>query len=196
MDMPKDREQQTPLDPDDRTRIERTRGHGTTGSGEDLLPGEPGGPPHRIDLASDAFEDGDSLPPRYAHDRDNLSPPLEWSQPPQGTAELAVLCEDPDAPSGVFTHWVLAGLDPADTGLAEGEVPPGAIVGFNDFGEPGWGGPQPPPGDGPHRYVFTLFAASSPLHMPEDGSADDLRMALEGKELARGELVGMAERPA
>ena len=79
---------------------------------------------------------------------------------PEDAVELAVLCEDPDAPRGTFTHWVLAGLEPTATGLAEGEHPAAAVEGRNDFGEEGDGGPMPPVGDAPHRYVFRVFAAS------------------------------------
>jgi Raf kinase inhibitor-like YbhB/YbcL family protein len=192
--VPKDRDQQTPMDPEDRHRLEQSRGQGTAGTGEDLLPGEAGGPPIRLEVTSVAFEDGEALPPRLAHDGDNVSPPIEWSAAPDGTAELAVLCEDLDAPGGRFTHWVLSGIDPSATGIDEGELPTGAVAGVNGFGEPGWGGPQPPAGDGPHRYLFTVFASSTPLGMASGAGADDLRDALEDKELARGELIGTAER--
>jgi Raf kinase inhibitor-like YbhB/YbcL family protein len=192
--VPKHRDQQTPLDPEDRDRLERTRGQGTAGTGEDLLPGEAGGPPVRLEVTSLAFEDGEALPRRCAHDDENVSPPLEWSAAPDGTVELAVVCEDLDAPTGRFTHWVLSGIDPSATGVEEGEVPTGAVVGANGFGEIGWGGPQPPAGDGPHRYLFTVFASSAPLELATGAGADDLRDALEDNELARGELIGMAER--
>jgi Raf kinase inhibitor-like YbhB/YbcL family protein len=192
--VPKDRNQQTPVDPEDRARLSEHRGQGTAGSGADLLPGEPGGPLERIQLTSPAFDDGDFMPSRCAHDEENLSPPLEWSDVPPGTAELALLCEDTDAPSGVFTHWVLAAVDPTITVINEGEQPPGAVPGVNDFGELGWGGPAPPPGDGPHRYVFTLFAASRPLDVAPGASADDLLEALDGVELAQGSLLGLYER--
>jgi Raf kinase inhibitor-like YbhB/YbcL family protein len=150
--------------------------------------------PVRLEVTSGGFGDGDVLPGRYAHDADNVSPELAWSAPPPGATELAILCEDLDAPRGPFTHWVVAGIDPSATGVGEGELPPGAVAGANDFGETGWGGPQPPPGSGPHRYVFTVFASDAPLDLPTGAGADDLRAALAGHELARGELVGTAER--
>jgi Raf kinase inhibitor-like YbhB/YbcL family protein len=192
--MPKDRDQQTPVDPEDRERLAEHRGQGTAGSGADLLPGEAGGPLERIELTSIAFDDGDLLPARFAYDEENLSPPLEWSDVPPDTEELALLCQDPDAPSGLFTHWVLAGIDPTISAIDEGESPPGAVGGVNDFGEEGWGGPAPPPGDGPHRYVFTLFASSASLDLDSDASADDLLEALDGIELAQGSLLGHYER--
>jgi Raf kinase inhibitor-like YbhB/YbcL family protein len=108
--------------------------------------------------------------------------------------ELAVLCEDPDAPRGTFSHWVLAGLQPTAPGLAEGEHPAGVVEGRNDFGEEGYSGPQPPVGDDPHRYLFQVFAASAPLSLVTGASAEDLRRALEGKELASGTLVGTYQR--
>jgi phosphatidylethanolamine-binding protein (PEBP) family uncharacterized protein len=133
-----------------------------------------------IELRSPSFGDHQPIPARHAKDHDNLSPALEWSGVPEEAAELVVLCEDPDAPGGSFTHWVLAGLQPTATGLAEGED--------------GYGGPLPPVGDGPHRYFFRVFAASAPLGLVAGASADDLRHALEGKELASGTLVGTYQR--
>lgn len=193
--MPKDRDQMTPADPDDEAVLERSRGQGTAGTGEDVLPGERGGPPPgRLELRSPAFEDGEPLPRRFAHDADNVSPPLEWFDVPDGAQELALLCEDPDAPSGTFTHWVVAGLDPRSTHLEEGAPPP-AVAGRNDLGEIGWMGPEPPVGDGPHRYVFTLFASAAPLGLDDRADAASLRAALAGQELARGELAGTYERP-
>jgi hypothetical protein len=87
-----------------------------------------------IELTSPSFGDHQPIPARHAKDHDNLSPALEWSGVPQEAVELAVLCEDPDAPRGTFIHWVLAGLQPTVTGLAEGESPAAAVEGRNDFG--------------------------------------------------------------
>jgi Raf kinase inhibitor-like YbhB/YbcL family protein len=147
-----------------------------------------------IQLRSPSFGDHQPIPVRHARDHDNLSPALEWSGVPEEAVELAVLCEDPDAPSGTFTHWVLAGLQPTAAGLAEGEHPAVAVEGGNDFGEEGYSGPLPPVGDDPHRYSFRVFAASVPLGLVAGASADDLRHALEGKELASGTLVGTYQR--
>ena len=144
-----------------------------------------------IELRSPSFGDHQAIPARHAKDHDNLSPALEWSGVPEEAAELAVLCEDPDAPRGTFIHWVLAGLHPTATGLAEGERPAAAVEGRNDFGEEGYSGPMPPVGDGPHRYLFRVFAA---LGLVAGASADDLRRALEGRELASGTLVGTYQR--
>jgi hypothetical protein len=94
-----------------------------------------------IELRSPSFGDHQPIPARHAKDHDNLSPALEWSGGPQQAVELAVLCQDPDAPRGIFTHWVLAGLEPTATGLAEGERPAAAVEGHRDFGEEGYSGP-------------------------------------------------------
>jgi hypothetical protein len=133
------------LDPEDRDRLERTRGQGTAGTGEDLLPGEAGGPPVRLEVTSLAFEDGEALPGRCAHDDENVSPPLEWSAAPDGTVELAVVCEDLDAPTGRFTHWVLSGIEPSATGVEEGEVPTGAVMGPTASGRSAGEGRNRPP---------------------------------------------------
>ncbi|MDQ4068871.1 MAG: YbhB/YbcL family Raf kinase inhibitor-like protein [Actinomycetota bacterium] len=147
-----------------------------------------------IQLRSPAFTDHAPIPARYSKDGENVSPALEWSGVPEGTAELAVLCEDPDAPGGTFVHWVISGLDPSRTGLDVGEVPVGAVEGQNDYGDIGYGGPQPPVGDPSHRYFFTVHASSEPLGLSPGGTADGLRRALEGRELARGTLVGLYQR--
>jgi Raf kinase inhibitor-like YbhB/YbcL family protein len=147
-----------------------------------------------IELRSPAFNDHAPIADRYAHGDGNVSPGLDWRGVPDGTAELAVLCEDPDAPRGTFTHWALAGIDPAASGVAENEAPAEAVVGTNDFGEPGYGGPQPPVGDDAHRYVFRVVAVSEPLGLAPGFSGDELRRAVDGKELASGTLVGLYQR--
>ena len=147
-----------------------------------------------LELRSPSFGDHQPIPARHAKDHENLSPALEWLGLPEEAAELAVLCEDPDAPRGIIIHWVLAGLQPTATGLAEGEHPAAAVEGRNDFGEEGYSGPLPPLGDGPHRYFFRVFAASAPLGLVAGASADDLRRALEGNELASGTLIGTYQR--
>ncbi|HEX5367134.1 MAG TPA: YbhB/YbcL family Raf kinase inhibitor-like protein [Acidimicrobiales bacterium] len=193
--MPKDRDQLTPEEPDDAARLAASRGKGTAGSGEDLLPGEAGSRWGTIEVWSEAFEPGDLLPDRYAHDRDNVSPPLSWSGVPPSTVELVLLCQDPDALGGTFTHWVVTGIDPSATGVAEGTVPAGATEGVNDFGHPGWGGPEPPPGDPAHRYVFTVVASGARLGLGADARGEDVAASLGRNEVARGEISALYRRP-
>ena len=147
-----------------------------------------------IQLRSPAFTDHTAIPARLAKDGQDVSPALEWSGVPDGAAELVLVCEDPDAPGGTFVHWVLAGLTPSLTGLAEGEVPDGAVEGANDYGGTGYGGPQPPEGDPAHRYFFRLYAVTEPLGVAPGASASDVRRGMEGKELAQGTLVGTYQR--
>lgn len=143
-----------------------------------------------LELRSAAFSDGTLIPDRYSRQAGNVSPPLEWTHVPDGTEELALVCEDPDAPGGTFTHWVVTNLAPDSSGLAEGRVPPGAIMGRNSFGSLGWDGPQPPVGDEAHRYFFRLYAVDRPLGLDEGADANTVHAAAEGHTLATGTLVG------
>src|SRR2546426_810537 len=118
-------------------------------------------------LTSPAFADGHPIPAHYTCDGANVSPELRWSDVPEGTLSLALTCEDPDAPRGTFTHWVIWNLDPTTGGIRAGEVPAGARQGRNDFGSVRYGGPCPPPGHGPHRYYFTLYAVGRAIALPE-----------------------------
>lgn len=147
-----------------------------------------------IDLRSPAFSDNDLIPGRHAHDRDNVSPALQWSGVPDGTAELVLLCEDPDAPSGTFLHWLVTGIEPAATGVAEGQVPRGGREWTNGFGESGWAGPQPPVGDRAHRYFFRLYALPRPVRLPADPGIADVHRAVDDAALASGTTVGLYQR--
>lgn len=123
-------------------------------------------------LGSPAFAGDGEIPTRYTCDGDNVSPPLGWVNVPAGTVELALTVVDPDAPSGQFVHWVIAGLDPALGGLEEGEVPETAVEARNDTSEFGWFGPCPPAGE-KHNYVFTLFALSEPSGVAAGAGGQD-----------------------
>jgi Raf kinase inhibitor-like YbhB/YbcL family protein len=112
-------------------------------------------------VGSPAFAAGEPIPPRFACDGENLSPPLTWSGLPAGTVELAITVVDIDAPGGQFIHWVVTGLDAALTGIDEGARPEGSVEARNDSSEFGWFGPCPPPGER-HSYVFTLYALAAP----------------------------------
>jgi hypothetical protein len=147
-----------------------------------------------IELRSSAFNDHAPLPRRYAWEGDNDSPPLAWSDVPDGAAELVLLCEDPDAPSGTFVHWVVVGIDPRSDGVEAGQCPSGGTELVNGFGERGWGGPHPPPGDEAHRYFFRLYALGEPCPLPDAPTADQVHEAVEKRELADGVLVGLYHR--
>jgi Raf kinase inhibitor-like YbhB/YbcL family protein len=143
-------------------------------------------------LESDAFRNAEPIPRQYTCQGDDVSPPLRWRDPPDGTQSLALVADDPDAPGGVFTHWVAWGLDSAGEGLGEGERPPSE--GRNDFGSTGYRGPCPPPGHGRHRYVFRLYALDGALELAPGAVKAELERAIEGRVLTIAELVGTYER--
>jgi Raf kinase inhibitor-like YbhB/YbcL family protein len=145
-----------------------------------------------LTLSSEAFGDGEQIPRRHACEADDVSPPLAWSGTPESTQSLALICDDPDAPSGTFVHWVAWGIDPAAGGLAEGEAAP--HEGSNGFGSTGYRGPCPPPGHGPHRYFFRLFALDATPMADPGADREALERALEGHVLDTAELVGIYER--
>lgn len=111
-----------------------------------------------IEVTSSAFSEGATVPTEFTCDGDDTSPPLAWTGVPPGAAELRVSVTDPDAPDGAFTHWLVTGVDPASAGVEAGSVPVGGTEEPNGFGDTSYGGPCPPPGDDPHRYVFAVEA--------------------------------------
>lgn len=145
-------------------------------------------------LRSPAFGDGETLDPSFtADEEDAVAPPLEWSAPPPGTRELALVVEDPDAPSSEpFCHWLVWGLAPQQGKLLEGEAPP--RVGKNAFGNSEWLLPAPPAGNGAHDYVFQLFALDAPLSLMPGASRGDLLAAMDGHVTAAAVLTGTYER--
>ena len=147
-----------------------------------------------ITLTSPAFREGETIPKTYTADGDNVSPPLEWGDPPAGTAGFALIADDPDAPRGTWVHWVLFDLPPGerrlDQGVPPGEsLPDGARQGKNDFRKVGYGGPSPPPGK-PHRYFFKLYALDTRLDGLQPGATrQQLLDAMQGHILAQGQLM-------
>jgi Raf kinase inhibitor-like YbhB/YbcL family protein len=150
--------------------------------------------PHLLVLTSSAIADGQAIPARFTADGADVSPPLAWDRVPEGTRSLSLICEDPDAPRGTWTHWVLFNL-PADLRQLDENVPKkptlpnSAVQGNNDFGKPGYGGPSPPPGK-PHRYFFKLYALDTPLQLKPGATRQQLLDAMRGHILDEGQLVG------
>lgn len=129
----------------------------------------------------------------------NLSPALAWSGAPEGTKSFALLCHDPDAPTGGagWWHWLMLNIPASSTGLpkdagnADGsKLPAGAMHVNTDFGGPGWGGPCPPPGDKPHRYIFTLYALKVDKLDPGGGTASLAGYMVNGNAIAKAKLIG------
>lgn len=146
-----------------------------------------------LTLTSPAFLDGDPIPRQFTCDGANVPPPLDWSGSPDATRSFALIVDDPDAPRGTFTHWVLYDI-PAHTTTWPSDGPSKTIR--NDFGRSGYGGPCPPPHDGPHRYVFTIHALDVRYLELTSGDIDGFRRAVNGHTVATGRLVGTYERPA
>ena len=151
-----------------------------------------GGPPSvgakRIEVRSPAFADAGTIPKRFTCSGADTSPPLAWDKVPARTREIAVLVEDVDADG--FAHWILLQVPPAVDHFAEGRPPAGAVQAENGFGDRRWGGPCPPEGGGPHRYVFAVYALDEPLGLDADASLDDIHAAIREHILARGATVG------
>lgn len=147
-------------------------------------------------LSSNDITDGGVLPDAQVQAKGNASPHLKWSGAPEGTKSFAVTCYDPDAPTGSgFWHWTVANI-PADvTELpAGGPVPAGAVEGRTDFGEPGYGGAAPPPGHGPHRYIFTVFAVDTErLDVTPDNSGAVFGFNLHFHTLAKASITATYE---
>ena len=152
----------------------------------------------KIALSSTAFRGGEGIPAKYTCDGEDISPPLEWGEPPSGTRAFALIMDDPDAPGGVFTHWVIFNIASESRKLVEaiptqGQLPDGTLQGKNDFGRTGYGGPCPPAGR-PHRYQFTLYALNQPLDLQAGISKKQLLSAMQGHILAQGQLTGTYQR--
>jgi len=159
-----------------------------------LLIGLVGGPAMAFELRSPAFLPSREIPVKYTCDGADLSPPLQWSDPPQNTKSFALIADDPDAPVGTWVHWVLYGLPPTVRELPEGVPARDTVVGsgtqgVNDFRKVGYGGPCPPRGPG-HRYFFKLYALDIELTLPPRKTKKDLLKAIEGHVLGQGELMG------
>ena len=151
-------------------------------------------------LSSPAFASGAAIPARFTADGPDLSPPLEWSGPPEGTKSFALLVTDPDAPAGTWIHWILIGIPPDLRRLPEGvdtKASPtgiaGAKNGKNSFGDLGWGGPSPPRGK-PHRYFFKLYALDAPLSLGAGATREQLLESMKGHILAAAETMGTYQR--
>jgi len=151
-----------------------------------------------IIVSSTAFREGEKIPVNYTCDGQDVSPELTWSESPEQTEVFALIVDDPDAPGGVFTHWVLFNI-PKDTHrFGEGipiqeQLENGAFQGRNGFGGIGYGGPCPPQGS-VHRYQFTLYALDQRLNLKAGASKKQVIDAMQGHILAQGQLTGTYQR--
>jgi len=147
-------------------------------------------------IRSSAFSWGEMIPRRHTCEGENLSPALEWFDPPPSTRSFALIVDDPDAPAGAWNHWLLWDIPAETAGIAEAFVPGRlGVSGLNDFNRPGYGGPCPPRGHGVHRYFFTLYALNvSSIGLPGGSARPALNRALQGRIIAETNLLGRYER--
>jgi Raf kinase inhibitor-like YbhB/YbcL family protein len=145
-------------------------------------------------LTSTAFEDGQPIPRRYSGEGEDRSPLLKWSDPPPRTQSFALICEDPDAPHGTFTHWVAFNIPAASRELSEDQPREdvqanGLTQGKNSFDHVGYNGPKPPPGK-PHRYFFKLYALNGLLDLAAGATKEELLKAMDGHVVGEAPLMG------
>jgi hypothetical protein len=152
----------------------------------------------KFSLTTSAFSPGSDIPARYTCSGEDLSPQLTWTNAPAGTEEFVLIADDPDAPSGTFTHWVLYNVGSQETGLPQGlpagdRLSSGELQGRNDFGKTGYRGPCPPPGR-PHRYFFKLYALDRKTNLKPGAFRSELEAAIKGHVLDQAEVMGKFKR--
>ena len=150
-----------------------------------------------IKLTSSAFKEGEAIPRQYTCDGIDISPPLEWTGVPKSAKTIALIADDPDAPSGRFVHWVLYNLPAENIGLVENvpateNVKGGGIQGKNGFEKIGYGGPCPP--SGTHRYFFKIYALDNELPLKAGATKAEVEKAMQGHIVAQGQLMGTYSR--
>ncbi|MCL1595228.1 MAG: YbhB/YbcL family Raf kinase inhibitor-like protein [Actinomycetia bacterium] len=152
------------------------------------------GPPavEEFTVTSDLISEGESLDVVITCDGDDVSPPIDISGIPAGTVSMVVIMEDPDAPIGVWDHWVVFDIEPTDS-ISQDATDLG-VLGTNSWGDARYGGPCPPTGSGPHRYVSTVFALNVLLGLDQGSTKDQILDALVGNVLAQDSLMGTFER--
>ncbi|MBS0655174.1 MAG: YbhB/YbcL family Raf kinase inhibitor-like protein [Verrucomicrobia bacterium] len=149
-------------------------------------------------LESPGFTDGGAIPASYTCQGSDQSPLLRWKNSPAGTKSFALIVDDPDAPVGIWVHWVLYDIPASASAINQG-VPPQEILpdgskqGVNDFGKIGYGGPCPPKGK-PHRYFFKLYALDNQPALKPRATKKELEQAMEGHILSTAELMGTYQR--
>jgi Raf kinase inhibitor-like YbhB/YbcL family protein len=141
----------------------------------------------KVKITSSAFQDGANIPSKFTCDGADTSPPLQIADIPSEAKSLALIVDDPDAPSGLFTHWLVWNIPRQTNAVGEGSTPKG-VQGTNDFGKSGYGGPCPP--SGTHRYYFKILALDRELDLPFGAKRGQVDAAIKGHVVAQGELMG------
>jgi len=141
----------------------------------------------KMKISSPAFQEGGTIPEKFSKSGQNVNPELRIGGVPAEAKSLALIVDDPDAPVGLFTHWLVWNIDPKTSEIAENSVPKGAVQGTNDYPNLGYGGPQPP--SGTHRYYFKIFALDRMLDLKSGAKRREVDAAMRGHVIAQGELM-------
>jgi Raf kinase inhibitor-like YbhB/YbcL family protein len=142
----------------------------------------------KMKITSSAFQEGGEIPSKFSRDGGNVNPLLRFEGTPTNAKSLVLIVDDPDAPVGLFTHWLVWNIDPKTTEIPERGVPKGAVQGTNDYPNLGYGGPQPP--SGTHRYYFKIFALDQTLDLRSGAKRQEVDKAMSGHVIAQGQLMG------
>jgi Raf kinase inhibitor-like YbhB/YbcL family protein len=145
-----------------------------------------------LQITSSAFQNNGMIPRQYTCDGRDINPSLMIANCPQGTRSIALICDDPDAPGGIWVHWVIWNIDPSVKEIREDTIPRGAVEGMNDFGKHRYGGPCPP--SGTHRYFFKVYALDAMLTISPNSQKTALEQAMKGHILGEGQLIGLYQR--
>ena len=142
----------------------------------------------KMKITSSSFQEGGDIPSKFSRDGQNINPALRIEGTPSNAKSLLLIMDDPDAPVGLFTHWLVWNIDPKTTDIAEKSVPKGAVQGTNDYPTLGYGGPQPPSGE--HRYFFKAYALDTVLPLSRGSTRDALEREMSGHVLDSAALMG------
>lgn len=139
-------------------------------------------------ILSSAFGHNQFIPLKYTMDGENINPPLDFEDVPKNARELVLVVDDPDAPTGVWVHWLMWNISPNIRGITENSVPINAIQGKTNR-DNCYSGPKPP--SGTHRYYFKLYALEKKISLPRTANANDLYNEIEKKIIKQAELIGL-----
>jgi len=138
------------------------------------------------------FKNGEVIPAKFTCDGENVNPPLKFFDVPKNAKSLALIFDDPDSPSGTWTHWTVWNINPKLLEIKENSIPENAVLGKTTFGEVGYGGPCP--GSGEHRYVFKLYALDIMFDLKEGAEINQLEQLINGHVIEKCELIGKYQR--
>ncbi len=175
--------------------VDQLGGEGPPGTFDPSGSGDVGAPIEPFGLVA-PWSDGAAIDARHTCDGLDVSPALSWGAVPPGTVEVAIAMVDDSAVSEgqPFVHWVIGGLDPAEVALVEGDVPPTALQALNFFGDVGYGGPCPPPGDEPHLYRITAYALNQRLVLADGDPATEFLATIATISIASADVTGTHQR--